>query len=112
MYASLINLFIGGSETTSNTLNWALFYLSKDPELQDRAVAEIQTVIGNDRFPSLDDRPNTPLIEAIVMETHRISALAYNGIPRVANQDTTVGEYFIPKVKHILHHSVHFETDI
>lgn len=99
MYASLVNLFIGGSETTSNTINWALFYLSKNLELQKKAAVEIHNVIGHTRLPSLEDRPNTPLIEAIVMETHRISALAYNGIPRIVTKDTTLGEYFIPKVR-------------
>jgi len=98
MFAGMINLFVGGSETTSNTLNWALFHLSKNPELQKRAVAEIQAVIGKDRLPSLEDRSSTPLVEAIVSETHRISALAYLGIPREVSKDITVGKFFIPKV--------------
>ena len=98
MYAGLVNLFVGGSETTSNTLNWALYYLAQNPELQQRAVDEILAVVGKDRFPSLEDKPQTPLIEAIVLETHRITALAYLGIPREVVKDTTLGEFFLPKV--------------
>ena len=98
MLALFINLFVGGSETTSNTLNWSLFHLSKQPHIQAKVVAEIQKVIGQDRLPSLEDRPNTPLVEAVVMETHRITGLSYAGIPRKASKDTMLGEFFIPKV--------------
>jgi hypothetical protein len=99
LFAGVINLFVGGSETTSNTLNWALFHLSKNLELQSRAVAEIQKVVGKNRLPSLEYRPEMPLVEAIVMETHRMSALAYSGIPRQVVKDTTLGEFFLPKVR-------------
>jgi cytochrome P450 len=98
MKAGIINLFVGGSETTSNTLNWTLFYLAKNQELQKRAVEEILAVVGKDRLPSLLDRPRTPLVEAIVMETHRLSGLSFFGIPRGVTKDTTLGEYFLPKV--------------
>jgi cytochrome P450 len=60
---------------------------------------EILTVIGRDRLPSLEDRPRTPLVEAVVMETHRITALAFIGIPREVARDTTLGKFFLPKVK-------------
>jgi len=98
MYSAMLNLFVGGSETTSNTLNWALHYLSKNPDIQRKANAEIQAQIGNDRLPSLEDRPNTPLLEAIVMETHRISALSFMGIPREVSRDITVGDFLLPRV--------------
>jgi len=94
----MINLFIGGSETTSSTLCWALFYLAKDAKIQDRAIEEIKSVIGLDRFPSLEDKANTPYLEAIVHETHRIASLAYAGIPRIVTKETTLGGYHIEKV--------------
>jgi cytochrome P450 len=99
LYVGLVNLFIGGSETTSNTLNWALYHLAKNPEIQGRVVAEIQAVVGQDRLPSLEDRPRTPLTEAVVLETHRMTGLAFSGIPRVVSKDTNLGGYFIPKVR-------------
>jgi hypothetical protein len=105
LFAGLVNLFVGGSETTSSTLNWALFYLAKHPEIQAKAVEEIATKIGHHRLPSLKDRPETPLIEAIVMETHRISALAFSGIPRLVTKDTKLGDYFLPKVNTFIHFS-------
>ena len=96
--SSLVNLFVGGSDKISSTLNWALFYLAKQPEIQTKAFNEIIHKVGRDRLPSLEDRPGTPLVEAIVMETHRMCSLAFSGIPRLVSRDTKLGEYFLPKV--------------
>ena len=41
------------------------------PETQRKAQAEIDSVIGNDRFPKLADMPNLPYTEALVKEVFR-----------------------------------------
>ena len=46
------------------------------PEVQKRAQAEIDLVVGNDRFPTFEDRPQLPYIEAIVKEIFRWKPLA------------------------------------
>lgn len=51
-----LDLFMAGSETTSNTLGFAMLYMVKYPEVQKRVQKEIDNVIGHDRWPSLQDR--------------------------------------------------------
>ena len=41
------------------------------PEVQKRGQDEIDAVIGPDRLPSFEDRPNLPYVEAIVKEVLR-----------------------------------------
>jgi len=41
------------------------------PEVQVKAQAEIDTVIGSTRFPCFEDRPSLPYIEAILRELPR-----------------------------------------
>jgi hypothetical protein len=41
------------------------------PEIQKRAQAEIDGVIGVDRLPNFEDRPHLPYLEAICKETMR-----------------------------------------
>ena len=41
------------------------------PEVQCKAQAEIDRVIGNDRFPTLADQPDLPYIDALVKEVLR-----------------------------------------
>ena len=46
------------------------------PDVQERAQAEINAVVGTDRLPNFDDRPNLPYVEAILLETLRLYAVA------------------------------------
>jgi len=41
------------------------------PEAQRKAQAEIDRIIGNDRFPTLADMSNLPYTEALVKEVFR-----------------------------------------
>jgi cytochrome P450 len=41
------------------------------PEVQAKAQAEIDRVVGKDRLPDFDDRPALPYLEAIMRETLR-----------------------------------------
>jgi hypothetical protein len=50
------------------------------PEVQKRAQAELDSVIGPDRLATLDDQDNLPYITAIVKETLRWSPVAPEGM--------------------------------
>ncbi|XP_013863516.1 cytochrome P450 2J6 [Austrofundulus limnaeus] len=92
-----LDLFLAGTETTSTTLMWALVYLVKSPDIQEKVQAEIDNVIGRVRQPSMADRPNLPYTDAVIHEIQRFGNIVpLNGL-RVAAKDTTVGGYFIPK---------------
>lgn len=43
----------------------------KYPEIQRKAQAEIDTLIGRDRLPTFDDRDSLPYIEALCNELYR-----------------------------------------
>ncbi|XP_041862226.1 cytochrome P450 2J4-like [Melanotaenia boesemani] len=92
-----LDLFIAGTETTSTTLMWALVYLIKHPDVQEKVHAEIDRVIGQTRQPSMADRPNMPYTDAVIHEVQRMGNIVpLNGL-RVAAKDITLGGYFIPK---------------
>lgn len=61
-----------GSETTSSALNSCVKYFAAYPEAQAKAYAEVQGVIGENRFPSFDDEKNLPYIQACAKEILRI----------------------------------------
>jgi cytochrome P450 len=42
-----------------------------NPEVQTKAHAEIDRVVGKDRLPDFNDRPSLPYVEAIMRETFR-----------------------------------------
>lgn len=45
----ILTFLVAGHETTSGALSFALFYLSRDPEILARAQAEVDQILGPDR---------------------------------------------------------------
>ena len=53
---TLNDLFVAGSDTTSQTIKWFFAYMAKYPEIQKKCQKEIDEVVPNDRLPELQDR--------------------------------------------------------
>ncbi|KAK0215676.1 cytochrome P450 [Armillaria fumosa] len=75
------------------------FYLAMllYPDVQKKAQAEIDDVVGSDRLPGFADRENLPYVNAIVSEVLRWNNVAPIGFPHTATEDGVVGGYFVPK---------------
>lgn len=52
----ITDLFEAGSETSSNTLEFAIYYAMKNPRVQKKVQEEIDRVVGRSRLPSIADR--------------------------------------------------------
>ncbi|MPD01490.1 Cytochrome P450 2D10 [Portunus trituberculatus] len=53
--AMIFDLFVAGMETTSSTLTAGVNLISKHPEVQRRMQAELDEVVGRERFPTCTD---------------------------------------------------------
>lgn len=67
----LMTMLVAGHETTAAVLTWALFELSKNPELMKRVQDEIDSVVG-DREPTLDDIKEMQFLRLVIAETLRM----------------------------------------
>ena len=85
-------LFQTTSAAESFLLAMAMF-----PEVQRRAQAELDKVVGPHRLPRSSDVENLVYIRAVVMETLRWMPIAPFGVPHVATEDDTYRGYHIPK---------------
>ncbi|XP_075895319.1 cytochrome P450 2J5-like isoform X2 [Nelusetta ayraudi] len=92
-----VDLFLAGTETTATTLLWALVYLIKHPDVQEKVQAEIDRVIGQERQPAMADRPNLHYTNAVIHEVQRYGNIVPLNGPRMASEDTTLNGCFIPK---------------
>lgn len=50
------DMFMAGSETTSNSLEFLVLYMVKYPEVQKKMQMEMDNVVGKNRWPTLQDR--------------------------------------------------------
>jgi cytochrome P450 len=67
------------------------------PDVQQRAQAEINMVLGPGSIPTLDDRPRLPYVEAVFLEVLRWGQVSPVGIPHMSQADDIHRGYFIPK---------------
>ncbi|GFV86873.1 cytochrome P450 18a1 [Trichonephila clavipes] len=101
--ADLSRVFFGaGSETVRVTVDWLLLVSAAYPQVQKRIQAEIDEVIGTDRFPTWQDRIRMPFTEAAIVELMRWRTIVPLNIMRYTLQDTEFNGYFIPKHSRIL----------
>ncbi|KAJ0056632.1 hypothetical protein NL108_010586 [Boleophthalmus pectinirostris] len=108
---SVGELIIAGTETTTNTLRWAMLYMALYPNIQERVHREIDSVLTNGRMPTLDDKHKMPFVEAVLHEVLRFCNIVPLGIFRATSQDANVNGYKIPKGTMVITnlYSVHFD---
>ncbi|KAI1893683.1 hypothetical protein AGOR_G00126220 [Albula goreensis] len=97
MVATVLNLFFAGTETTSTTIRFALTLLIKYPHIQERVQLEIDTVIGRERCPNMEDRKSLPFTDAVIHEVQRVLDIVPLSLPRYATKNISFKGYTIPK---------------
>ncbi|KAK6331379.1 hypothetical protein TWF730_004461 [Orbilia blumenaviensis] len=90
-------LYGGGTDTSAASLRVFFLNMSLNPEIQKKAQEEIDRVVGPDRLPGFEDRPNLPYVEAILTETLRWMPIVPLGLPHASDEEEEFRGYRIPK---------------
>ncbi|CAI9110093.1 OLC1v1010058C1 [Oldenlandia corymbosa var. corymbosa] len=98
----LQDLFVAGTDTTSNTLEWAMAEVLKNPEKMKKAKAELSEIIGKGKLIEEADVSRLPYLRCIVKETLRLHPPVPFLIPRKVDQDVEVCGYNVPKGTQVL----------
>ncbi|HZW02487.1 MAG TPA: cytochrome P450 [Anaerolineaceae bacterium] len=91
----LMTIFLAGHETTANALAWTWYLLSKNPQVETRLVAEIDSVLDG-QPPAMDDLQKLVYTPLVLHEALRLYPPAWM-FARHAVEDDVVGGYAIPK---------------
>ncbi len=67
----VLTLISAGHETTSNSLTWTFYLLSKNPGVREKLIAEVQEVLQG-RAPTMADLQKLPYTEAVIKESMRV----------------------------------------
>lgn len=64
----------------------------------EKVQVEIDSVIGQSKQPSLDDRVNLPYTDAVIHEIQRMANIVPLSLPHITTKDLHVEGYTVPKV--------------
>ena len=81
---------------TNASTHALILALAMHPEVQRKAQAELDNVVGPDRLPEFSDRDALPYVNAIVKEIVRWHAVAPVGGAHRSEADDEYNGYFIP----------------
>ncbi|KAB1283738.1 Cytochrome P450 2J6 [Camelus dromedarius] len=93
----VIDLFLGGTDTTATTLRWALFYMVQHRAIQGKVQQELHTVLGTSGAVCYEDRKRLPYTRAVLHEVQRVSSVVTVGAVRQCVTSTRVQGHPVPK---------------
>ncbi|KAI0767230.1 CyP450 monooxygenase [Fomes fomentarius] len=86
-----------GADTTLSTVQTFFLAMAANPEVQKKAQAELDAVVGLHRLPEFADKDSLPYVCALLTELLRWRSVLPMGIPHVSIEDDEYQGYFIPK---------------
>ncbi|RID70702.1 hypothetical protein BRARA_C02701, partial [Brassica rapa] len=95
--AVLADMVIGGTDTSTNTIEFAMAELIKNPESMKRAQQELDEVVGKDNIVEESHITRLPYIVAIMKETLRLYPTVPLLVPHRPAETAVVGGYTVPK---------------
>nr|WJZ49111.1 cytochrome P450 [Isodon lophanthoides var. gerardianus] len=98
----LVDLYIGGSESTIMSIEWILTELLQHPHKLSKVKDELRNVMGDRKMiDEAEDMPRVPYLQAVIKEAFRMHPPGPLLFPRLTGDDVEINGYFIPKGTHI-----------
>jgi len=94
IHDQVLTFVAAGHETAQNTLSWTFYLLSQHPEVREKLLSELQTVLAG-RVPTVDDLAHLPYLEWVINESWRMLPPAWTQ-GRRATEDIELDGYHIP----------------
>ncbi|KAG6626676.1 cytochrome P450 CYP82D47-like [Carya illinoinensis] len=94
--ATCLSLILGGTDTTTVTMTWALSLLLNNREALKKAQQELELQIGRDRLVMESDVKKLVYLQAVIKETMRLYPAGPLSAPHESLEDCTLAGYHIP----------------
>ncbi|MED6217190.1 hypothetical protein PIB30_015308 [Stylosanthes scabra] len=100
--SQIMEITVGAIDNPYNNVEWVLSEMMNQPEILQKAIEELDSVIGKERLVQESDISKLNYVKACIREGFRLHPIADFNVPHVSMEDTVVANYFIPKGSHIL----------
>ncbi|KAF5310610.1 hypothetical protein D9619_007764 [Psilocybe cf. subviscida] len=90
-------MYGAAGETMLATLLNFILSMAQNPGIQQKAFAEIESVVGRQRCPNFSDQPRLPYVNALIKEVTRWRVVLPLGIPHMCRDDTQYKDYILSK---------------
>ncbi|GJN04198.1 hypothetical protein PR202_ga21723 [Eleusine coracana subsp. coracana] len=94
--ALLMDMVVGGTETTSNTVEWAMAELLRDPRALANVREELDAVVGTDALVEEAHLPRLHYLHAVLKETLRLHPALPLMVPHCPAADAAVAGHRVP----------------
>ncbi|XP_022137230.1 cytochrome P450 CYP82D47-like [Momordica charantia] len=94
--ATCLTMILGGADTTTITMTWALSLLLNNQEALRKVQRELDEHVGRQRRVKESDVKNLIYLQAVVKETLRLYPAVPLLVPHESMEDCTVAGYHIP----------------
>ncbi|KAI6006592.1 cytochrome P450 [Pisolithus orientalis] len=85
-------------QATTSTLKVLVLAMILNPEIQNKAHAELDAVVGKGVLPTFEDRKRLPYLQAVLFEAMRWNpVIPLAGFPHATTTSGVVEGYYIPK---------------
>ncbi|CAN4077901.1 unnamed protein product [Withania somnifera] len=95
--AILMDMVVGGTDTTANTVEFAMAEIMNKPDILRKLQHELETVVGKDNIVEESHIQQLPYLYAVMKEVLRIHPALPLLVPHCPSETCTVGGYTVPK---------------
>lgn len=88
--------FIGATHTMTVTTGWTMSEIIRNPSVMEKACAELQTVVGDNRLVQESDLPQLKYLQCIIKESFRLHPTGPLLIPHESVEACKASGYDIP----------------
>ena len=93
--SSIVDTLFAGVDTTSNTMQWMLYELAKNPDVQSRVRDEVLHVLPGDCEPDSNTLQRLHLVRSTMKETLRLYPVLIS-TGRILEEDVVLSGYRVP----------------
>ncbi|KAF3632576.1 hypothetical protein FXO38_10505 [Capsicum annuum] len=95
--AIVMDIMIGGTDTTITTVEWVMVELLNTPQIMAKVQQELKDVVGVNNIVEESHLPNLHYLDAVLKETLRLHPALPLLFPKHPSQSAIVGGYTIPE---------------